>query len=144
MASYADPVGSAPGAGPPGTWVRPMTGPITSGYGPRAGRLHAGIDIGAPIGTPIHAASNGTVVAAGSTRGFGRWVKIAHPGGTNTVYGHISAWTVTVGQAVQTGQLIALNGNEGRSTGPHLHFETRIAGQPVDPIHFYAAHGAAL
>ena len=55
-----------------------------------------------------------------------------------------SAWIVTVGQAVQTGQLIALNGNEGRSTGPHLHFEKRIAGQPVDPIHFYAAHGAAL
>ncbi|MDQ3343906.1 MAG: M23 family metallopeptidase [Actinomycetota bacterium] len=69
-------------------------------------------------------------------------VKLAHPGGT--VYGHISAWTVTVGQAVQTGQVIAYSGNEGRSTGPHLHFETHTAGGPVDPVAMYAAHGAAL
>jgi hypothetical protein len=79
MADYADPTASAPGAGPPGTWVRPITGPITSGYGPRWGRLHAGTDFGAPIGTPIYAASNGTVAAAGPASGYGRWVKLAHP-----------------------------------------------------------------
>ena len=144
MASYADPTASAPGAGPPGTWVRPITGPITSGYGPRWGRLHAGTDFGAPIGTPIYAASNGTVAAAGPASGYGRWVKLAHPGGTTTVYGHVSRESVTVGQAVQAGQLIAYSGNEGRSTGPHLHFEVRPQDRPVDPVAFYAAHGTDL
>ncbi|MBC7559330.1 MAG: M23 family metallopeptidase, partial [Dermatophilaceae bacterium] len=144
MAAYADPSASAPGAGPPGTWIRPVTGPITSPYGPRWGRLHAGIDFGAPIGTPVYAASNGTVVAAGPATGFGKWVKITHPGGIDTVYGHLSRWTVTVGQAVQAGELIAYSGNEGRSTGPHLHFEIRVKDSPVDPIAFYAAHGQAL
>jgi len=68
--------------------------------------------------------------------GYGRWVRLAHPGGISTVYGHLSTWTVTVGQAVQVGQLIAYSGNEGRSAGPHLH--------PVDSIDFYAAHGQTL
>jgi murein DD-endopeptidase MepM/ murein hydrolase activator NlpD len=144
MASYADPAASAPGAGPPGTWVRPITGPITSHYGPRWGRMHAGTDFGAPIGTPVYAASNGSVVAAGPASGYGRWVKIAHPGGVTTVYGHISSWTVTVGQAVAVGQLVAYSGNEGRSTGPHLHFEVRPGGRSVDPVAFYAAHGIEL
>jgi murein DD-endopeptidase MepM/ murein hydrolase activator NlpD len=144
VASYADPAASAPGAGPPGTWVRPITGPITSGYGPRWGRLHAGTDFGAPIDTPVYAASHGTVVAAGPASGYGRWIKLAHPGGTTTVYGHISRESVTVGQAVQAGQLIAYSGNEGRSTGPHLHFEVRPQDRPVDPVAFYAAHGTDL
>ncbi len=145
MAKYADPAASAPGAGPPGSWVRPIQGArITSGFGDRWGRLHAGTDFGAPIGTPVYAASDGTVLAAGAVSGYGQWVKLAHPGGTSTVYGHISAPTVTVGQAVRTGQLIAYSGNEGRSTGPHLHFEVRPDDSPADPIAFYAAHGAAL
>jgi murein DD-endopeptidase MepM/ murein hydrolase activator NlpD len=145
MAKYADPAASAPGAGPPGSWVRPIQGArVTSGFGDRWGRLHAGTDFGAPIGTPVYAASNGAVTAAGPTNGYGQWVKLAHPGGTSTVYGHISAWTVTVGQAVQAGQLIAYSGNEGRSTGPHLHFETHTAGRPVDPVAFFAAHGTPL
>lgn len=143
-ASYADPAATAPGAGPPGTWTQPITGPITSHYGPRWGRLHAGTDFGAPIGTPVYAASNGTVLAAGPASGYGRRVKLAHPGGTTTVYGHISREAVTVGQAVQPGQLIAYSGNEGRSTGPHLHFEVRPNDRPVDPVAFYAAHGARL
>jgi murein DD-endopeptidase MepM/ murein hydrolase activator NlpD len=143
-AGYADPAATAPGAGPPGTWTRPITGPITSHYGPRWGRLHAGVDFGAPIGTLVHAASNGTVLAAGPASGYGNWVKLAHPGGITTVYGHISAWTVTVGQAVQAGQLIAYSGNEGRSTGPHLHFETRVNQQPADPSAFYSARGTSL
>jgi len=143
-ADYADPAASAPGAGPPGSWVRPITGPITSGFGLRWGRLHAGTDLAAPIGTPVYAAGNGSVTAAGPTNGYGHWVKLGHPGGTATVYGHVSAWTVTVGQAVRAGQVIAYSGNEGRSTGPHLHFETHAAGRPVDPVAFYAAHGVAL
>ncbi len=145
MASYADPSGSAPGAGPPGSWIRPSTGsPITSGFGMRWGRLHAGVDFGAAIGTPVYAASSGTVLAVGPVSGYGQWVKLGHPGGISTVYGHISSWSVTVGQAVDVGQLIALSGNEGRSTGPHLHFEVRPGDQPVDPNAFYAAHGATL
>ena len=145
LARYADPSGTAPGAGPPGSWIRPVsTARITSGYGPRWGRLHAGTDFAAPVGTPVYAASRGTVLAAGPASGYGQWVKLAHAGDITTVYGHISSWTVTVGQPVTTGQLIAYTGNEGRSTGPHLHFETWTAGQPVDPIAFYAAHGQHL
>jgi murein DD-endopeptidase MepM/ murein hydrolase activator NlpD len=145
MATYADPAASAPGAGPPGSWVRPIQGaPISSGFGIRWGRLHAGVDFSAPIGTQIYAASNGTVLAAGPVTGFGQWVKIRHPGNVITVYGHITGWTVTVGQAVRAGQLIAHSGNEGRSTGPHLHFETRPGDSPVDPVAFYDAHGVAL
>ena len=142
MVNYADPAASAPAAGPAGNWVRPIRGaPITSGFGERDGRLHAGVDFGAPIGTPIVAASNGTVLAAGPATGFGQWVKLQHPGNVTTVYGHISRWTVTVGQAVTAGQLIAYSGNEGHSTGPHLHFEVRSDDQPVDPVLFLSARG---
>ncbi len=144
MVNYADPADSAPGTGPPGTWRRPIVGPITSGFGQRGGNLHAGIDFGAPIGTPVYAASSGSVIAAGAASGFGQWVKLRHPGNITTVYGHISRWTVTVGQAVQAGQLIAFSGNEGRSTGPHLHFEVRVDDIAVDPITFYTARGVRL
>jgi murein DD-endopeptidase MepM/ murein hydrolase activator NlpD len=144
IATYADPAGTAAGAGTPGSWVRPITGPVTSGFGPRWGRLHAGVDFGAPIGTPVHAASDGTVVAAGPASGYGQWVKITHPGGVSTVYGHISRWTVTVGRPVAAGQVVAYSGNEGRSLGPHLHFEIHVDGQPADPLAFYTAHGVRL
>ena len=133
------------GAGPPGSWVRPLQGgTITSGFGYRWGKLHAGIDFATPIGTPICAASDATVLAAGPAGGFGYGVKLQHPGKVTTVYGHISRWVVTVGQAVRAGQLIAYSGNEGLSTGPHLHFETRAGDSPVDPITFYAAQGQVL
>jgi murein DD-endopeptidase MepM/ murein hydrolase activator NlpD len=144
IAGYADPAGTAPGSAPAGSWVRPISGPVTSGFGQRWGRLHAGVDFGAPIGTPVHAASDGTVVAAGPASGYGNWIKITHPGGVSTVYGHISRWTVTVGQPVSAGQVVAYSGDEGRSTGPHLHFETHVDGQPIDPVAFYAAQGVVL
>ena len=144
IATYTDPAVTAPQAGPPGTWLRPIAGPITSGFGQRGGSLHAGIDFGAPIGTPVYAASSGSVIAAGAASGFGQWVKLRHLGNITTVYGHISRWTVTVGEAVQAGQLIAYSGNEGRSTGPHLHFEVRVDGIAVDPITFYTARGVGL
>ncbi len=144
MVSYADPAGGAAGTGPPVPWRRPIVGPITSGFGQRGRNLHAGIDFGAPIGTPVYAASSGSVIAAGAASGFGQWVKLRHPRNITTVYGHISRWTVTLGQAVQAGQLIAYSGNEGRSTGPHLHFEVRVDDIAVDPITFYTARGVAL
>ena len=115
MPSYADPAGSAPGTGIPGTWWRPIAGPITTGFGHRGGNLHAGIDFGVPIGTPVYAASSGTVIAAGAVSGFGQWVKLKHARGGTTVYGHIIRWTVTVGQAMRAGQLIAYSGNEGQA-----------------------------
>ncbi|MDP9434763.1 MAG: M23 family metallopeptidase [Actinomycetota bacterium] len=99
------------------------------------------MDFAAPVGTPVYAASRGTVIAAGPASGFGRWVKIAHSGGVHTVYGHISSWSVQVGQAVRAGQEIARSGNEGSSTGPHLHFEVRSGSLPIDPMAFYAAGG---
>jgi murein DD-endopeptidase MepM/ murein hydrolase activator NlpD len=145
LPTYTAPSPAPPAAdGGSGGWVQPMTGRITSGFGPRWGRLHAGIDIAAPIGTPVHAASTGRVIAAGPAGGYGQVVKLEHPGGVSTVYGHISRWTVSVGQAVRAGQVIALSGNEGRSTGPHLHFETRLDGQPVDPAAFYRRQGTSL
>ena len=126
-----------------GRWVWPAAGPVSSGFGLRWGRLHAGIDVAVPVGTPVLAASTGTVVAAGPASGFGAWVKIAHPGGVSTVYGHLSSWSVTVGQPVTAGQRVALSGNAGRSSGPHLHFEVLVSGQPVDPAAFYAAQSDA-
>ena len=144
MAGYAEPAATTVGPAPAGSWVRPIAGPMTSTFGPRWGRLHAGVDVGAPIGTPVYAASDGTVVAVGPANGFGRWVKLAHSGAVSTVYGHISTWQVSVGEAVQAGQLIAYSGNEGRSTGPHLHFEVHRNGVPVDPVGWYSGHGRRL
>lgn len=143
LADYAQQPVNAMTAGPAGSWVRPIAGPVTSGYGPRGGRLHAGVDIAAPVGTPVYAASSGTVLAAGPASGFGQWVKLAHASGTAAVYG-LSSWTVTVGQPVQTGQLIAYSGNEGRSTGPHLNFETHTSNGAVNPTDFHTERGQRL
>lgn len=140
IATYSSP----PVSGPGGPWVTPVTGPITSGFGQRWGRLHAGVDFGVPVGTPVHAASDGTVVAVGPVAGFGQWVKIAHGAGVMTVYGHVSSWIVSVGQPVRAGQVIAKSGNEGESTGPHLHFEIWIDTVPFDPVAFYATKRGAL
>ncbi len=144
MIRYAASDQAAPGAGAPGTWITPTAGTFTSGFGMRWGRLHAGVDLAAPVGTPIYAPNGGTVIAAGPATGYGQWVRLNHGGGITTTYGHISAYVVQVGQPVQTGQLIALVGNEGHSTGPHLHFQVEVAGTPVDPVAFYAAHGSTL
>jgi len=118
--------------------------PLTSTFGWRThpifgdARFHAGIDLGAPIGAPVLAADAGTVIVAGSAPGYGTLVVVSHgvAGGRDlsTAYGHLSTIGVSVGQQVARGARIGEVGNEGNSTGPHLHFEVRRNGEPVDPL----------
>lgn len=116
-------------------WAWPADGPITSGFGPRWGRMHTGIDIGAPMGAPIYAPTDGVVYSAGyNSGGYGNLTVIEHGGGLSTVYAHQSSILVSAGQAVARGQVIGYVGSTGHSTGPHLHFEVRINGSPVDPM----------
>lgn len=117
------------------TYMYPCTNwPITSNYGYRWGRLHAGTDVGVPTGTTVRASRAGQVTVAGWVGGYGYCVMIDHGDGITTVYGHLSEVTVSVGQYVDQGQQIALSGNTGRSTGPHLHFEIRVNGSAVDAM----------
>ncbi len=114
--------------------IWPVSGPVTSPFGYRWGRLHAGIDIAVPVGTPIHAAASGTVALAGWVDGYGNYTCIDHGGGLATCYAHQSSLAVSIGTHVTQGQVIGYSGNTGHSTGPHLHFEVRINGTPVDPL----------
>jgi len=114
--------------------IWPVNGPVTSPFGYRWGRLHAGIDIGVPYGTPIHAAAAGTVVLAGWVGGYGNYTCIDHGGGLATCYAHQSAFAVSTGAQVAQGQVIGDVGCTGHCFGPHLHFEVRINGTPVDPL----------
>jgi murein DD-endopeptidase MepM/ murein hydrolase activator NlpD len=116
--------------------IWPVSGPITSPFGMRWGRLHPGIDIGVPIGTPIHAAKAGTVIYASWMSGYGNFVIIDHGGGFSTAYGHQSRLAVSVGERVAQGQVIGYSGDTGNSTGPHLHFETRVNGVPENPLNY--------
>lgn len=116
------------------TYMYPCTNwPITSRFGYRWGRLHAGTDVGVMTGTTVRASRAGQVTVAGWCGGYGNCVMIDHGDGVTTVYGHLSEVTVSVGEYVDQGERVALSGNTGRSTGPHLHFEIRINGTPVDP-----------
>jgi murein DD-endopeptidase MepM/ murein hydrolase activator NlpD len=114
--------------------VWPVSAPLTSPFGPRWGRMHEGIDLGAPSGTPIAAAAAGAVIYAGWLGGYGNLTVIDHGGGLATAYGHQSQIAVSVGQSVTQGQTIGYVGSTGHSTGPHLHFEVRASGQAVDPL----------
>jgi len=114
--------------------IWPVNGPVTSPFGYRWGRLHSGIDIGVPEGPPIHAAAAGTVVLAAWTGGYGNYTCIDHGGGLATCYAHQSAYAVSTGAHVSQGQVIGYVGSTGHSFGPHLHFEVRINGVPVDPL----------
>ena len=121
------------------TYMYPVTNwNLTSNFGYRWGRLHAGADVGVPIGTTVRASRAGQVITAGWVGGYGNCVIIDHGDGVTTRYGHLSEVTVSVGQYVDQGQQVALSGNTGRSTGPHLHFEIRINGEPVDPLPYLA------
>ena len=115
--------------------IWPVSGPITSGFGWRWGRMHEGIDIGAACGTPIHAAASGTVIYSGWMSGYGNFVVIDHGNGLATAYAHQSAIYVS-GGSVSQGQVIGAVGSTGHSTGCHLHFEVRVNGTPVNPLNY--------
>ncbi len=127
----------------PPTYIYPVSGGyISSGFGrrgaPKAGAStnHQGVDIAVPTGTAVMASCGGTVTIAGWQRGYGNVVYITHPDGRETRYGHLSKCLVSPGQTVTQGQRIALSGNTGNSTGPHLHFEIRIGGGAVNPLNY--------
>lgn len=130
-----------PASGPPAgdgarsglRWVWPATGEITSGFGPRWGRTHEGVDISARHGAAIVAAAEGEVTAARSRGGYGLIVKVAHPGERTSVYAHLSATDVAAGQAVAAGDRLGAMGCTGSCTGTHLHFEVRRGGAAIDP-----------
>lgn len=112
---------------------------FSSGFGPRWGRQHQGVDFAAPTGTSVFAAGDGVVTFAGWQRGYGNLIKIQHELGTETRYGHLSKIRVKAGQRVSRNTLIGDIGNTGRSTGPHLHYEVRVDGKAVDPMSFIKA-----
>ena len=132
--------GAAPGAfaGPvkrgSGRLIWPINGPLTSPFGMRWGRLHAGIDISAPSGTPIRAADSGRVVLLGWTGGYGNYTCVQHTSSMSTCYAHQSGYNTSSGAGVRQGQVIGYVGNTGHSFGAHLHFEVRLGGQPVNPL----------
>ncbi|UOY00007.1 M23 family metallopeptidase [Blastococcus sp. PRF04-17] len=138
------------------SWIRPTAGTLTSGYGPRWGTLHAGVDIAGPRGSPVYAAAGGTVLMAACTStycdrdgglglaGYGNLVELDHGGGVTTRYGHLSTYTVLPGQRIGAGALLGFQGSTGNSTGVHLHFEVRIDGAPVDPVPWLAERGVDL
>jgi murein DD-endopeptidase MepM/ murein hydrolase activator NlpD len=122
-------------------------GRLTSGFGGRWGRLHAGIDLAAPMMTPEYAVMDGIVLEAGPASGYGNVVYIQHDNGDVTAYGHMEEILVEPGQLVRAGDTIALLGNRGRSTGPHLHFEVHVGGlggQKIDPLPWLRERGVDL
>lgn len=130
--------GGSVSTGPPSSagLVWPVSGTITSGFGPRWGRMHEGIDIAGASGTPIAAAASGTVIVAGWSGGYGNLVVIDHGNGISTAYGHNSSLAVSVGQSVGQGTVIAGMGTTGHSTGVHCHFEVRVDGSAVNPLDY--------
>jgi murein DD-endopeptidase MepM/ murein hydrolase activator NlpD len=121
----------------PSRW--PVRGPVNSGFGGRTSpwsaqsEFHSGLDIGAQIGTPVKSPAPGTVVFAGSHSEFGQTLIIDHGNDTKSLYGHLSKLQASVNQKVSRGDVIALTGNTGRSSGPHLHYEIQVGGQSVNP-----------
>jgi murein DD-endopeptidase MepM/ murein hydrolase activator NlpD len=134
-------LGNTPGSAGP-CQARPVPGAIVSGFGPRYHpilhytRMHTGADMSASSGTPIHACRGGTVVIASAQGGYGNAVVINHGGGMATLYAHQSRIAVSVGQVVTAGQVIGYVGSTGLATGPHLHFEVRLSGNPVNPASY--------
>ena len=121
----------------PSMW--PVNGQLLSRFGDREdpfsgeGAMHPGVDISAPVGTPVHAAADGIVSMAEFYAGYGRLVMIDHGGGMATRYGHLSKFAVVPGQEIRRGEVIGYSGMSGRTTGAHVHFEVRLGGSPVNP-----------
>ena len=128
-ASSAGPI--RPGAG---GMIWPVNGPIVSPFGMRWGRLHAGVDIAVPAGTPIRAAKSGRVILLGWTGGYGNYTCVGHGGGVSTCYAHQSRYGTSMGANVSQGQVIGYVGCTGHCFGDHLHFEVRVGGAPVNPM----------
>ena len=124
----------------PSRW--PVRGQVNSGYGIRASpwlaksEFHSGLDIGAPVGTPVKSPAPGTVVFAGVNAEYGQALIIDHGNETKSLYGHLSRLSVAVNEKVQRGEVIALTGNTGRSSGPHLHYEIQVKGHAVNPTRY--------
>ena len=127
------PPGGSPGRISSSGFVFPAAGTITSRFGARWGRMHTGIDVAAPFGTPIKASKAGRVILAGYNGGYGNAVVVDHGGGVTTLYGHMSRVRVSEGTSVSTGQQIGDMGSTGNSTGNHVHFEVRVGGTPQNP-----------
>jgi murein DD-endopeptidase MepM/ murein hydrolase activator NlpD len=125
-------------------WVRPNGGPLSSPFGRRWGRMHKGIDLAGSYGSSIVAATAGTVYFTGPEQGYGRIIKVQDSDGTQTWYAHMSRYLVKPGDHVQAGQRIAFVGVAGDATGPNLHFEVHVGGQPVDPLPFLRKHGVRI
>lgn len=124
-------------------WVLPIKGAtFTSGFGWRWGRMHEGNDFACPVGTPVAAMSSGTVITTGWENGYGNMIAIRYWDGTVSLFAHLSQVTTTVGAAVTSGQIVALSGNTGHSTGPHLHLEIHPGGGPaINPAPWLHDHG---
>ena len=128
------PLPAGPIQGGSGGWIWPVNGPVTSPYGPRWGRMHEGIDIAVPAGTPIRAANSGNVILAAPTSGYGNYTCIDHGSGLSSCYAHQSSYATSVGASVSQGDVIGYVGCTGSCFGDHLHFEIRINGAAVDPL----------
>ena len=133
LGSSGIPAGPIRGAA--GGFIWPVNGALTSGFGMRWGRMHEGIDIAAPGGTPIRAAKSGSIVLASAYGGYGNYTCISHGGGLSTCYAHQSSFARTSG-SISQGTVLGYVGSTGHSTGNHLHFEIRINGQAVDPLSY--------
>jgi murein DD-endopeptidase MepM/ murein hydrolase activator NlpD len=125
---------AGPIRGGSGMFIWPVNGPVVSGFGMRWGRMHEGIDIAVPTGTPIRAAAAGSVSIAGSVGGYGNYTCISHGGSLSTCYAHQERILVSVGQQVAQAQVIGISDCTGHCLGPHVHFEVRVNGQAVDPL----------
>jgi murein DD-endopeptidase MepM/ murein hydrolase activator NlpD len=129
---------SGDGEGPtvPGRWPLSVPSYRTRGLAQGDPRVesHAGLDLAVPVGSDVRASGGGVVRLVGSDSAYGRYVLVAHPDGYETMYGHLSRILVARGERVRAGQVIALSGNTGRSTAPHLHFEVRLNGRSVNPL----------
>jgi murein DD-endopeptidase MepM/ murein hydrolase activator NlpD len=125
---------AGPIRGGSGMFIWPVNGPVVSGFGMRWGRMHEGIDIAVPTGTPIRAAAGGSVSIAGPAGGYGNYTCISHGGALSTCYAHQERILVSVGQQVAQAQVIGISDCTGHCLGPHVHFEVRVNGQAVDPL----------
>lgn len=132
----------------PSLW--PVAGRIQSGFGMRmdpfmgTGSYHPGVDLQAPMGTPVRATGDGVVRMAEWYGAYGKAIVIDHGGNLQSLYGHMSHFRVVAGQEVRRGDIIGLSGSTGRSSGPHLHYEVRIGGSPVNPYHYLTQQAASV